>query len=192
MRLRLVQTVLTVVFLVSCASRFSGKSADVLDPKTGATLGVMQEPLTFIETGVFDWRVPDKRPSVVYLGPVQWNRGGRFTYGLWVQLAPGESGHLLDKINTRGTVNLKLDDGLVSLAAVDLPKIAGTPYPPQLLVDQTAYFAIDVPTLKRMAATQKIVLNIRAPNLTMVEFAPKHETRSALKQYMYEAGISGD
>lgn len=196
MQLRLVQTALIVMLLEACASQFSAKSVDVLDPRSGVTLGVMPEPLAFIETGVFDWQVPgqvsDKQPSVVYLGPVEWDRSGQFSYGLWIQFVPGERGHLLDNIRARGAVSLKLDDGLITLAPVDLPEIEGSPYPAEPFVSQAAYFAVDVPTLKRMEVTQKIVLSLRTPFLTTVDFIPKHETHTALQQYMHERGITGD
>jgi hypothetical protein len=199
MHLRSVQTVLVALLLQACASvsQFSPKSVDVLDPRSGVTLGVMPEPLAFIETGVFHGKapgkaVPDKQPGIVYLGPVERDRSGQFTYGLWVQVVPGEGGHLLDDIRARGAVSLKLDDGLVTLAPVDLPEIEGSPYPDEPFVSQAAYFAVDVPTLKRMEDTQKIVLSLRTPFLTTVDFIPKHETHTALQQYLHDRGIAGD
>jgi hypothetical protein len=59
-------------------------------------------------------------------------------------------------------------------------------------VGQTAYFSVDVALLKRMAASQKLALTVRAGDLTMVDFIPTHETRAALKQFMIDRGISYD
>jgi hypothetical protein len=59
-------------------------------------------------------------------------------------------------------------------------------------VGQTAYFSINVALLKRMAASQKLALNVRAGDLTMVDFIPTQETRAALKQFMIDRGISYD
>jgi len=133
-----------------------------------------------------------QRPSTVYVGPVEWDRSGDFTYVLWVQVAPGVGGHNLDDIRTRGAVNLKLDDGTVALSALELPVAPSSPYRPIAPVGQTAYFAIDVALLKRMSASQKLTLNLRAGDLTMVDYIPMQETRTALKQFMIDRGIAED
>lgn len=156
------------------------------------TMGALLQPMAFIETGIYDLLVPDKQPSIVYIGPVEWDRSGDFTYVLWVQVAPGVGGHRLDDIRTRGAVNLKLDDGPVALSALELTVVASSPYRPMAPVGQTAYFSIDVALLKRMAASQRLALNIRAGDLTMVDFIPTQETRAALKQFVTDRGIASD
>ncbi len=156
------------------------------------TMGALLQPMAFVETGIYDLLVPDKQPSIVYIGPVEWDRSGDFTYLLWVQVAPGVGGHRLDDIRTRGAVNLQLDDGLVALSALELPAVASSPYRPMAPVGQTAYFSIDVALLKRMAASQRLALNVRAGDLTMVDFIPMQETRAALKQFMIDRGIAHD
>jgi hypothetical protein len=157
------------------------------------TAGALREPFTFIETGIFDLLDPDsKQASIVYLGPVEWDRSGEFTYMLWIQIAPGVGGHPLDDLRAQGTVNLKLDDGSVTLSAVDLSKVTNGPYQPRVPVGQTAYFGIDLATLKRMAASKKLVLNFRAADLTMVRFIPMQETRAMLKQFIRERDIADD
>ncbi len=156
------------------------------------TMGALLQPMAFVETGIYDLLVPDKQPSIVYIGPVEWDRSGDFTYLLWVQVAPGVGGHRLDDIRTRGAVNLQLDDGLVALSALELPVVASSPYRPMAPVGQTAYFAIDVALLKRMAASQRLALNVRAGDLTMVDFIPMQETRAALTQFMIDRGIAHD
>jgi hypothetical protein len=51
---------------------------------------------------------------------------------------------------------------------------------------------IDVPLLKRMAASRRLALNVRAGDLTMVDFIPTQETRAALRQFMLDRGIAHD
>jgi len=156
------------------------------------TMGALAQPMAFIETGIYDLLVPEKQPSIVYIGPVEWDRSGNFTYLLWIQVSPGYGGHRLDDIHARGAVNLELDDGLVTLSALGLPVAASSPYHPVVPVGQTAYFSIDVALLKRMAVSQKLALNVRAGDLTMVDFIPMQETRAALKQFMIDRDIAHD
>jgi hypothetical protein len=183
---------LIVSLLAGCVSQPPVKSIEMLDQRTGLTMGALIQPMAFIETGIYDLLVPDKQPSIVYVGPVEWDRSGDFSYLLWVQVAPGVGGHGLDDIRARGAVNLKLDDGSVVLSALELPVVPSSPYRPMPPVGQTAYFSIDVPLLKRMAASRRLVLNVRAGDLTMVDFIPTQETRIALKQFMLDRGIAHD
>jgi len=192
LRRRSVQFALLVCLLAGCAGQSPVKSVEMLDDRTGMTMGALLQPMAFVETGIYDLLVPDKQPSIVYIGPVEWDRSGDFTYLLWIQVAPGVGGHRLDDIRTRGAVNLQLDDGLVSLSALELPVVASSPYRPRAPVGQTAYFAIDVALLKRMAASQRLALNVRAGDLTMVDFIPMQETRAALTQFMIDRGIAHD
>jgi hypothetical protein len=192
LRLRSIQFALTVSLLVGCASQSPVKSVEVLDERTGMTMGALLQPMAFIETGIYDLLVPDKQPSIVYIGPVEWDRSGDFTYLLWVQVAPGVGGHRLDDIRARGAVNLKLDDGPVALSVLEQPVAASSPYRLMAPVGQTAYFPIDVALLKRMASSQRLALNIRAGDLAMVDFIPAQETRAALKQFVIDRGIAND
>jgi hypothetical protein len=192
LRLRSIQFALIVTLLAGCASQSLVKSVEMLDERTGMTMGALLQPMAFIETGIYDLLVPDKQPSLVYIGPVEWDRSGDFSYLLWVQVAPGVGGHRLDDIRTRGAVNLKLDDGSVALSALELPVAASSPYRLIAPVGQTAYFPIDVALLKRMAASQRLALNMRAGDLTMVDFIPTQETRAALTQFVIDRGIAND
>ncbi len=189
-RLRCVQFALIGCLLAGCASQSPVKSVEMLDERTGMTMGALARPMAFIETGIYDLLVPEKQPSIVYIGPVEWDRSGKFTYLLWIEVSPGIGGHRLDDIHTRGAVNLKLDDGPVTLSALELPVAAGSPYHPIVPVGQTAYFSIDVALLKRMAASEKLALNVRAGDLTMVDFVPMQETRAALKQFLIDRDIA--
>lgn len=190
--LRSVQFALIICPLAGCASQSPIKSVEMQDEGTAITVAALLQPLAFIETGIYDLLVPDKQPSMVYVGPVEWDRSGDFTYVLWVQVAPGVGGHKLDDIRARGAVNLKLDDGPVALSALDLPVVPSSPYRPIAPVGQAAYFAIDVALLKRMSASQRLTLNVRAGDLTLVDFIPMQETRAALKQFMIDRGIAND
>jgi hypothetical protein len=191
-RLRSLQFALICGLLAGCASQSPVKSVEMLDERTGMTMGAMAQPMAFIETGIYDLLVPDKQPSIVYIGPVEWDRSGNYSYLLWVEVSPGIGGHRLDDIHARGAVNLKLDDGPVTLTALELPVAASSPYHPIVPVGQTAYFSIDVALLKRMAASQKLALNVRAGDLTMVDFISMQETRAALKQFMIDRDIAHD
>jgi hypothetical protein len=188
--LRALQGALMVMLLAGCASQPPVRSVQMLDEKTGMTLGALPEPMAFIETGLYDLLVPDKQPSILYVGPVEWDRSGNYGYLLWVQVAPGVDGHRLDDISARGAVKLQLDDGPVTLSAVEWP--AGNPYPAIAPQGQSAFFAIDIPLLKRMAASSRIALNVRAGDLTMVDFVPLQETRTALQQFMVDRDITED
>ncbi len=190
---RSVQIALIVCLLAGCASQTPAKSLEMQDERTGMTMGALLRPMEFIETGTFDLLAPDKtQPSILYIGPVEWDRSGDFTYLLWVQVAPGVGAHRLDDIRARGAVNLKLDDGPVALSAVELPVVASSPYRHRVPVGQIAYFSLDVALLKRMAASQRLTLNVRAVDLTMVDFVPIQDTRAALKQFMIDRGIAHD
>jgi hypothetical protein len=163
-----------------------------LDERTGMTLASLLQPMAFVETGITDLLAPDRQPSIVYLGPEEWDRSGDFSYVLWVQVAPGVDGHRIDDIHARGAMVLKLDDGSVSLTALDQPVTTSSPYAPVPGVAQSAYFSVDIALLKRMAASRKIVLNVRVGDLSMVDFIPRQETRGALTQFMVDRSIAGD
>jgi hypothetical protein len=192
LRLCAVPLTLIACLLAGGASQSAVKSVEMLDETTGMTLGALSRPMGFIETGINDLLVPDKQPSIVYIGPVEWDRSGDFSYFLWLQVAPGVGGHRLDDIRARGAVNLQLDDGLVELSALDVQVVASSPYRLIAPVGQTAYFPIDVALLKRMAASRRLTLNVRAGDLTMVDFIPLQETRAALKQFIIDRGIAND
>ncbi len=201
--LRSNQFALIVCLLGGCTSQSPVKSVEMQDERTGMTMGALLQPMAFIETGIYSPLVPnktgiydqlvdDKQPSIVYMGPVEFDRSGDSTYLLWLQVAPGTGGRRLDDIRARGAVNLKLDDGPVALSALELPVVASSPYRPMAPVGQTAYFSIDVVLLKRMATSQRLALNVRAGDLTMVDFIPMQETQAALKQFMIDRGIAND
>jgi hypothetical protein len=180
---------LLIASVAGCSGSSDVKSVEMLDQRTGVTMAALLQPMAFTETGIYDLLVPDKQPSVVYLGPVEWDRSGDYTYLLWIQVAPGVGGHRLDDIRSRGTINMKLDDGTVELSPWEAPAGVTNPY---RLVDpagETAYFAMNVALLRRMAVSEKLVLKLRAADLSTIEFIPTQDTRSALQQFVIDRGV---
>jgi hypothetical protein len=184
--------VAALLMLTACAAEGPVKSHETLDENTGMTLAALAEPMAFVETGVRDLLAPDMQPSVLYVGPVEWDRSGDYSYSLWVEVAPGVDGHRIDDIRARGALTLELDDGSVVLSALQGPVKAMSPYASIEPVGQTAYFAIDMPLLKRMAASRKIALKVRAGDLSLVDFVARQETRPELRQFMVDRGLADD
>ena len=122
MRLPLVQSVMVVELLVGCAGQSSIKSTEVVDERTGVTVGALQEPIEFVETVQNAVQGNDRRTSFAYLGPVEWDKSGEITYGLWVHIAPGNDRQVGD-IRLRGAVTLILDDGPAVLTPMDAPNV---------------------------------------------------------------------
>jgi len=184
---------LLLLFMACVAAGCSGssdiKSVEMLDQRSGVTIAALPQPMAFTETGIYDLLAPDKQPSVVYLGPVEWDRSGDYTYLLWVQVVPGVGGHALDDIRSRGTINMKLDDGTVELSPWESPSGVTSPYRPIDPVGQTAYFAMNAALLQRMAASDSLVLTLRAADLSTVDFIPTQDTKSALQQFVTDRGV---
>jgi hypothetical protein len=191
LRLPLIQAATIAGFLAGCGGQSSIKPAEILDQRTGMTVGALQEPIELVETDQTAGPTAGKRASFAYLGPIEWDKSGDLTYGLWVHVAPGNDRQVGD-IHSRGTVTLILDGGPLVLSPIDAPKAGSGPYRPIASWGQTAYFYLDVALLKRMAATQKLALDFRAADQSVVEFLPSHETRTTLTQFAHARGITGD
>jgi len=188
-RFLLIKTIVAAGVLAGCAST---KPAEVLDERTGTTVGALQDPIEFVETAQnAALVVGGKRTSFAYLGPLEWDRSGEITYGLWLHVAPGNDKPVGD-IRSEGSVRLDLDDGSVVLSPIDASISGVGPYRPVAAWGQTAYFRLDVAMLKRMAASQKLDLNFRAPDESLVEFLPSRDTRTTLTQFLHARGITGD
>ena len=186
---RWIQSMVLLPLLAGCTGIHS---IEILDEKTGMTAGALDKPVAFMETGIFDLVDPTpKQATIAYLGPVEWDRSGELTYVLWLQIAPGVGGHRIDDITLRGAVDLELDDGPMVLSVMDFSK-ASSPYRPILPIGQTAYFQLDATLLKRMAASRKMVLNLRASDLTRVDFVPIDPPRVALEQFIHDRDIGGE
>jgi hypothetical protein len=191
MRFPLIKAMVATGVLAGCAGGSSIKPAEVLDQRTGMTVGALQNPIELVESPQNAVSAGGKRTSFAYLGPVEWDRSGEISYGLWLHVAPGNDKQVGD-IRSEGSVRLNLDDGSVVLSPIDV-SIAGVgPYRPIAAWGQTAYFRLDVAMLKRMAASQKLDLNFRAADESLVEFLPSHDTRTTLTQFMHARGITDD
>jgi hypothetical protein len=176
--------------LAGCAGQSQIKPAEVLDEKSGMTVGALQEPIEFVESARSPSQVNGRRTSFAYLGPIEWDMMGQITYGIWIHVAPGNDTQVSD-IHAPGAVKLILDDGAVVLSLMDPPKLGHGPYQPIASWGQTAYFAVDAPTLKRMAASSKLTLDFRTGDGT-IDFPPSHETRETLTQFVRARGITDD
>ncbi len=191
MRLPLLQSVVVVGLLVGCAGQSFIKPAEVLDERSGVTVGALQEPIEFLEAAQNAVLVSGKRVSFAYLGPVEWDKSGDITYGLWVHIAPGNDRQVGD-IRLPGAVTLILDDGPAVLSPMDAPNVGSGPYRPISSWGQTGYFGLDVAMLKRVAGSEKLVLDFRGVDQSIVDFEPTHETRTTLKKFTHARGITDD
>jgi hypothetical protein len=191
MRFPLIKAIVATGLLAGCAGGSSIKPAEVLDERTGTTVGALQDPIEFVEAAQNAALAGARRTSFAYLGPLEWDRAGDITYGLWLHVAPGNDKPVGD-IRSEGSVRLNLDDGSVVLSPIDASIAPVGPYRPIAAWGQTAYFQLDVAMLKRMAASRKLDLSFRAPDESVVEFLPGHDTRSTLTQFLHARGITGD
>jgi hypothetical protein len=177
---------LILCLTAGCASEGSIKPAESLDERTGMTVGSLEKPLELIQAGQFAVSL-SPHMSFAYLGPVEWDNMGTITYGLWVHLAPA-SDWQFDDIKAPQAVVLALDDGAVPLKTIAAPALARGPYQPVASWGQTAYFALDLPTLKRMASSQKIELTFKIAGGTAVRFAAAPDAHETLMRYVHARG----
>jgi len=177
--------------LAACAGQASIRPAEVLDEQTGITSAALHEPIEFMQSTASAVLVLGKQHSIAYLGPVEWNRSGNISYGLWLQVVPGNDGQVAD-IRAVAAVTLILDDGSVILSPVDAPKLRQEPYRPVVSWGQTAYFELSPAILARMAASQKLALEFRGVGGSTLSFTPTHDTRDILAQYARGRGIIHD
>jgi hypothetical protein len=176
---------LSLALLSGCDSEGSIKPAESFDERTGVTVGSLEKPLQLVQnaqSGV----ILNPHASLAYLGPVEWDKMGAITNGLWVHLAPANDWQF-DDIKAPGTVVLALDDGALPLKLTQPPAPAREPYRPIAPWGQTAYFELDLATLKRMAASSNIELNFKAAG-ARVRFAAAPDARETLTRYLHARG----
>jgi len=193
MRLPLFHAAVILGVLVGCSSQ-AIKPAEVLDEQTGTTEGALAEPLEFVESAHNAALANAKRESFAYLGPIEWDRMGEISYGLWIHVAPGNDAQVGD-IKSQGAVTLELDDGPVVLRPLDGPDGPGSghgPYKPVASWGQSAYFELNVDMLQRMAASQKLELDFKGVDTSTVDFLPSHATGAALTEFARTRSITGD
>jgi hypothetical protein len=185
-------TVILLIGLVAgCTSLSSTKPVEVLDERTAVTFGALKEPIELLPGAQNAVLIMGKRTSFAYLGPVEWNRSGAFSYGLWIHVAPGSDRQAGD-IHAPAAVTLVLDDGPLALSLIEAPTLGHEPYRPVASWGQTAYFSLTVEMLRRMAASRKLELDVRAADGSMIAFAPTVDTRAVLTQYMKDRAITAD
>jgi hypothetical protein len=186
---------LILVLLSACASQSSIKPVEYLDDRTAMTVGSLKEPIELVpsvhEGGLRVISSLTKKISFAYLGPVEWDRSGAIVYGLWVHIAPGNARPIAD-IRSPTALTLVLDGGTRALTPIDAPQLGRGAYQPVASWGQTAYFELTVEMLKQMAASEKLELNVRAADDSIVNFIATGDTRETLTGYLHSRGITDD
>jgi hypothetical protein len=176
---------LSLALLSGCASEGSIKPAEAQDERTGMTVGSLEKPLQLVQNGLAAL-TPESHVSLAYLGPVEWDNMGAITYGLWVHLAPANDWQF-DDIKAPGAVVLALDGRALPLKIAQPPATTRGPYRPVASWGQTAYFELDLDTLKRMASSRDIELVFKAGG-TPVRFAAAPDASEALTRFLHARG----
>src|SRR5258708_20154582 len=81
--------ILLVGLTAACAGQSSIKPVEVLDERTAVTFGALKQPIELLPSAQDAMLILRKRATFAYLGPVEWNRSGALSYGLWLPIAPG-------------------------------------------------------------------------------------------------------
>jgi hypothetical protein len=176
---------LSLSVLSGCGSEGSIKPAESLDERTGMTVGSLEKPLELVQNAQ-SAMTPEPHVSFAYLGPVEWDNMGAITYGLWVHLVPANDWQF-DDIKAPGTVVLALDDGARPLKLAQPPAATRGPYRPVASWGQTAYFELDLDTLRRMASSGHIELVFKASG-TPVHFAAAPDAHDTLTRFLHARG----
>ena len=87
---------------------------------------------------------------------------------------------------------LVLDSGARVLTPIDAPQLGRGAYRPVASWGQTAYFELTVEMLRRMAASEKFELDVRAADDSVLSFIATSDTRETLTDYLHSRGITGD
>ncbi len=183
------------MLLSACSTPTTIKPVEYLDDRTAMTVGSLKEPIELVPSirqgGLHLITNLGKRLSFAYLGPVEWDRSGSIVYGLWVHIAPGTDRPIAD-IRSNAALTLVLDNGTRVLSPIDAPQLGRGAYQPVASWGQTAYFELTTEMLKQMAASQKLELDVRAADNSVVDFVASSDTRETLTNYMHSRGITGD
>lgn len=161
---------------------------ELLDDRTGITVAALRRPIELTQREVV---AVGRRPSFAYLGPVEWNRMGSFTQGLWLHLAPGQDQPLAD-MRDGATLELDLDDGLLPLHPAAAPTLGREPYQPAVPWGQTGYFSLSVHDLRRLAASARLTLRCNAADGSRVSFTNAADARPELQAYVQSRALTGD
>jgi hypothetical protein len=191
MRVAAFPVILLLGLNLGCAGHPPVKSVELLDARTGATVAVLKAPIELLPSAQHAAQISQKRLSFAYLGPVEWNRSGTLSYGLWIHVAPGNDEQPGD-MHAAAAVRLMLDDGPLALSRMEAPMLGRDPYQPVASWGQTAYFGLDVQSLGRLAASRRLELEVSTKDGSIMTFYPASDTRPALTQYLRARGITGD
>ena len=172
----------------ACTGPQVRQPVEMLDERTGMTVAALPQPLQLVQREVI---VVGRRPSFAYLGPVEWNRMGSITQGLWLHLAQGQDQPLAD-IKGRETLSLSLDDGALELRPATAPALGTEPYRPPVPWGQSAYYGLTVHELRRLAASSHIVLRCLAADGSTVSFTTPADPRPQLQAYLKSRTLTGD
>ena len=193
MRIAFGSLILSLGLVGGCAIQSSTKPVEYLDEGTATTVGALKDPIEFTPSMSVGeaHRMGGRRISFAYLGPVEWDKAGAYKYGLWVHVAGAPNWTPAD-IRSPATITLVLDDDSVALVPIDAPQLGHGAYQPVATWGQTAYFELSVKMLQRMAASQKLVLNVRGTDGSTVTFIPDGDTRPVLGEFISARSLTGD
>jgi hypothetical protein len=186
-------SLLVALGLAGCAAQSSTKPVEYLDERTAMTVGSLDNPIELLPTRTTGAAIHGvgKRISFAYLGPVEWDTAGQYGYGLWVHVANG-SDWTMDDIRKPSAIALELDEGKVTLVPMDAPQLGRAAYQPVASWGQTAYFELNVKMLQRMAASQKLHLDVQGADGSTLTFVPSGDTRAVLAGFLRARNITGD
>jgi hypothetical protein len=184
-------SLLAVFGLAGCAALSSTKPVEYLDERTAMTVGALKEPIEMVPSLATPVHGIGKRISFAYLGPVEWDTAGQYGYGLWVHVATGNDWVATD-IRSPSAITLVLDEASVALVPMDAPQLGRAAYQPVASWGQTAYFQLNVKMLQRMAASQKLNLDVQGADGSNVTFVPSGDTRAMLSEFIRARAITGD
>jgi hypothetical protein len=174
--------------VAACAGEAVRPTVEGLDETTGLTVASLHEPIDFIAVGT-----PSslKHSSHCYLGPVEWDRMGAISYGLWLHVAPGNDRPVGD-IRADKAVSLAYDGGTLVLKTRVAPKLGREPYAPLVPWGQTAYFDLDTDTLAHLAASRSLQIILRGADSSTVVFDAVDGTSATLKAFARSRGVTVD
>jgi hypothetical protein len=191
MRTPSISAVLLISLAAGCASHSPTKPVETLDQRTGMTVAALKEPIELVPAAQTAAIISRKRSSFAYLGPVEWNRSGNLSYGLWVHIVPGIDPQPGD-IHAAAALTLRLQDGTLDLSLMEAPRLGVDPYRQVVSWGQTAYFGLTPQALRRMAASPALKLDVRAADGSIMSFSPTQDPSSILTQYVQSRSITGD
>lgn len=178
---------LGICFGPGCANH-AVRPVEVLDQRTGVTVSVLEKPVEFVQIAGVPF---GKRANFAYLGPVEWNRMGEYSYGLWLHVAPGDDAQIAD-IHAPSAVTLLLDGIPWVLEPAEPPGLVGDAYRPVVSWGQTGYFDLTAQRLLRLAGASQIELQCRGADGSVIALRPGRDAQAQLSGYVRGRHLSAD